>query len=79
MTKEYKPQKLTLKLVKRKGLEAYKARKLTAQHPNKDKRACVYTEGNYHCVIGAALSNSALKRVGELNHRKNFLALLTAK
>ena len=63
MIKTYKPQKLTVALVKRKAREAYKARKLTAQHRDPDKRLCVYSIGTYHCPIGAALSKEALAQV----------------
>jgi hypothetical protein len=55
--------KLTLKRIKAKALEAYRARRLTAQHRDQDKRERVYQVDNYHCAIGAALTKTTLEEI----------------
>lgn len=50
------PFHLTLADVKAAARLAHSQGKLTAQHPDRDKRYCVYrVDGCYHCAIGAAL------------------------
>lgn len=73
-----KPQKLTPKKVKSAARKAYKERRLTAQHRNQNKRQCVYSKGEYHCAIGWALNQKALKQVEkfDLNDSNPVLCLV---
>lgn len=56
-------QVLTLKGVKKKAREYYRARKLTAQHRDPKKRECCYKIGAYRCAIGASLTEKTLERL----------------
>lgn len=56
-------QVLTVKGVKAAGRRAYKARKLTAQHRNPDKRGCYNKMDSCRCIIGAGLSKATLKKM----------------
>jgi hypothetical protein len=56
-------QKLTLKRVKTKALEAYHARTLAAQHRRPELRVCAYKLGSCKCAIGAGLTNLSLKAI----------------
>lgn len=60
-----KIQKLTLKRVKAAARKAYDEKRLTAQHPDKSKRECVYTSGKYGCAIGVALNATTLKKIAD--------------
>lgn len=71
-----KPQHLTVKKVKKAALAAFKARKLTAQHRDPEKRECHYEEGVYSCAIGAALSKKTMKRIRDTNHNESSLCAI---
>lgn len=58
-----KKQSLTLKGVKAAARKFYKARRLTAQHKDREKRECAYKIGAYRCAIGASLTAATLKRM----------------
>jgi hypothetical protein len=62
-----KTQHLTLAGVKRAARRAYRARRLTAQHPTPTKRMCVYEKGSYSCAIGAALNKHTIAAIRESN------------
>jgi hypothetical protein len=56
-------QTLTVKQAIKAAGKAYDAKLLTAQHPVKEKRKCVYELGKYHCAIGAGMNASTIKDV----------------
>lgn len=54
-------QVLTISEVKKAAREYYAAGKLTAQHPDPDKRECVNGgAGDYRCAVAAAFSHETL-------------------
>lgn len=60
-------QRLTLEQVKIAARRAYKDHKLTAQHPKKEYRRCVYElpeDTGYRCAIGWALERAVLDALG---------------
>lgn len=67
-------QVLTLKTVKRKAREAYKARRLTAQHRDQVQRECLYVADDYRCAIGAALFKTTIQKMAdETANQGNYL------
>jgi hypothetical protein len=59
-------QFITLDETKAKGREFYDAGKLTAQHPETDKRQCVIDGGDgYRCVVGSVLTDETIAKVHE--------------
>jgi hypothetical protein len=68
---------LIVKQAKAAARRAYKARKLTAQYRNPNKRKCVYHDGSCYCAIGAGLSPKTLqvieiRRLNELTSVRNL-------
>lgn len=60
------PQNLTIAGVKRQARAFYKAGKLTAQHPDQNKRTCTYRRrGGYRCAIGASLDDNSFRRIAK--------------
>ena len=64
-------QRLNVARVKAAARRAYKARKLTAQHPTREMRKCNYQIGDYRCAIGAALSSRTLAEIVRLGRNDN--------
>lgn len=67
--KEFKKQVLTAEIVKAAARKYYKARKLTAQHKDKDKRECTYILNSYRCAVGAALNEKTVAAMRERGKR----------
>jgi hypothetical protein len=64
---------ITVAEIKKYGLEAYKNKRLTAQHPDRSKRVCQYNVGRkYHCVIGAALAARGIELKPEESHSRVY-------
>jgi hypothetical protein len=71
-----KPFKLTLSGVKKAAREFYRRGKLTAQHPRKASRKCVYAlSSGYHCAIGAALPSDLALSYAREGYVRNLLDL----
>lgn len=59
-------QTLSYSRVKKAAQRLYKARKLMAQHRERERRHCLYKDdGGYRCAIGAGLSQKTLERIGD--------------
>lgn len=58
-------QTITLEGVKSAARKFYRKKRLTAQHPKKERRDCVYRSGDYRCAIGAALSVKTLDKISD--------------
>lgn len=64
----FKKQVLTPAVVIRAARKFYRAKRLTAQHPDPSKRQCVFQQGRYRCAIGAALNERLLRRLKRERH-----------
>ena len=54
-------QDITLEQVKRAAFQYYCMGRLTAQHPDQDKRECVYIDGEgYRCAVGAVFTEETI-------------------
>jgi hypothetical protein len=68
-------QVLTLKEIKAAARKAYKAKRLTAQHPDRAQRICVYSNGAYRCAIGAALTKETLAALSTFTQHSGLSVL----
>lgn len=74
MMKTLKPQVLTLKGVKAAARKALAEKRLLAQHPVRDKRKCIYDDGDGRgCAIGVALNKKTLATIQSADFNTKYV------